>query len=92
MSNLFFKAVRIVLLINCYCFLEYLKNKLRPIYEQGVHCTTPWVQYFLDDTSEERPCTQDQARGQFTNISRILSQTLSEDGNFKKYISLPRKV
>ena len=80
----FFKEVRIVLLTNFYLFLEYLKSKLRPIYEQGIRCTTPWVQYFLDDTSEERPCTQDQARGQFTNISRILSQTLSEDGKFKK--------
>ena len=61
-------------------FTEYLKKELRPIYENGFSCTTPWMQYFMDDTSKEVPCSQDDARTQFENVTTVLSKLLSQNG------------
>ena len=57
-----------------------MKKELRPIYKNGSSCTTPWMQYFMDDTSEENPCSQDDARTQFENVTIVLSKLLSQNG------------
>ena len=66
--------------IESLLFTEYLKKELRPIYENGVSCTTPWMQYFMNDTSEEVPCSQHDARTQFDNVTTALSNLLSQHG------------
>ena len=67
-------------------FTEHLRSELRPMYNK-FSCTTPWGQYFMNDSSEEVPCTPDLAREQFRIMSSVLSVYISKSGE-KYYIQV----
>ena len=60
-------------------FSEFIQNKLKN--QTSANCTTPWIQYVLNDFTKEKPCTDNEMRSHYYNFSATLTSLIEKYGN-----------